>query len=117
MKNMENYRDDRLLVYLHRRVVMLDNQTLTLPPKEYCLSPLLVQHAGAVVPRAAILRRMWGDPADTRRRTLDIHISSLRKKLAPDTQTVYRNGRRNGIQLPAIRGLAPSGPPELETLA
>jgi two-component system response regulator RegX3 len=83
MKNMENYRDDRLLVDLHRRVVMVDNQTLTLPPKEYCLLPLLVQHAGAVVPRAASLRRMCGDPADTRRRRLDIHISGLRKKLAP----------------------------------
>jgi DNA-binding response OmpR family regulator len=79
---METYLDDHLFVDLHRRVVMLDNQTLTLTPKEYYLLALLVQHAGAVVPRGAILRRMWGDP-DTRRRRLDIHIGGLRKKLAP----------------------------------
>ena len=114
---MESNRDDRLLVYLHRRVVMLDNQTLILTPKEYCVLPLLVQHAGAVVPRAAILRRMWADPADTRRRRLDIHISGLRTELAPIRRRYIETVAGIGHSFRSFEGSCSQGPPELETLA
>jgi DNA-binding response OmpR family regulator len=80
---MEIYRDERLLVDLSRQVVVLDNRTLSLTPKEYCLLTLLVQHASAVVPRETIWKRVWGDAAEVRSRRLDIHISGLRKKLRP----------------------------------
>jgi DNA-binding response OmpR family regulator len=80
---METYRDEHLLVDLCRRIVVLDDQALPLTPKEYCLLALLVQHAGAVVPRATIVRRVWGETLEIRSRRLDIHISGLRKKLAP----------------------------------
>jgi len=80
---METYRDEHLLVDPSRKVVVLDNRTLSLTPKEYCLLALLVQHAGAVVPRAMILKLVWGDTPELPSRRLDIHISGLRKKLAP----------------------------------
>jgi len=80
---METYRDARLLVDLCHQVVILDDRTVTLTPTEYCVLALLVQHAGAVLPRASILRRIWGEQPEMRTRRLDMHIGGLRKKLGP----------------------------------
>jgi DNA-binding response OmpR family regulator len=114
---MEIYRDDHLVVDLRQQVVMLDNQTLTLTPKEYYLLALLVQHAGAVVPRATILRRMWGDPTETRTRRLDIHIGGLRKKLAPIRRHYIETIAGIGYSFRPFEGGRSQGPPEVETPA
>jgi DNA-binding response OmpR family regulator len=63
---METDHSGHLLVDLRRQVVMLDDQRLTLTPKEHYLLALLAQHVGAVVPRATILRRMWGHAPELR---------------------------------------------------
>lgn len=114
---METYRDDHLIVDLRRQVVMLDNQALTLTPKEYYLLALLVQHAGAVVPRATILRRMWGDPAETRPRRLDVHIGGLRKKLAPISRRYIETIAGIGYSFRPLEGGRYLGPSEIETVA
>jgi DNA-binding response OmpR family regulator len=75
------YRDEHLFVDLRDQVVMLGNETVILTRKEYRLLALLVEHAGAVVPRAKILTQIWGYLPETRTRTLDMHIRRLRKKL------------------------------------
>jgi len=54
---------------------------MTLTRKEYDLLSLLVQHAGEIIPREALLMRVWGYGADIRTRTLDVHVRRLRKKL------------------------------------
>ena len=76
-----SYRDEHLSVDFHQQMAMLDTQRLTLTRKEYDLLALLVQHAGEIVPREALLMRIWGYGADIRTRTLDVHIRRLRKKL------------------------------------
>ena len=75
------YRDEHLSVDFREQVATLDNQRLTLTRKEYDLLALMVQHAGEIVPREALLMRIWGYGADIRTRTLDVHIRRLRKKL------------------------------------
>ena len=49
--------------------------------KEFELLSLLVQNAGEIVPRDALLWRVWGYSDQIRTRTLDVHIRRLRKKL------------------------------------
>lgn len=75
------YRDEHLSVDFRQQVALLDSVALTLTRKEYDLLALLVQHAGEIVPREALLMRIWGYGAEIRTRTLDVHIRRLRKKL------------------------------------
>jgi DNA-binding response OmpR family regulator len=42
---------------------------------------MLVQNAGEIIPREALLWRVWGYSMQIRTRTLDVHIRRLRKKL------------------------------------
>ena len=54
---------------------------MVLTRKEYELLALLVQHAGEIIPREALLMEIWGYGSEIRTRTLDVHIRRLRKKL------------------------------------
>jgi DNA-binding response OmpR family regulator len=75
------YRDEHLFVDFHQQAAVLDSQRMTLTRKEYDLLALLVRHAGEIVPREALLMRVWGYGSEIRTRTLDVHIRRLRKKL------------------------------------
>src|SRR6516164_4884169 len=75
------YRDEHLAVDMQLQMAVLDGQRITLTRKEYDLLALLVRHAGEIIPREALLMRIWGYSAEIRTRTLDVHIRRLRKKL------------------------------------
>jgi DNA-binding response OmpR family regulator len=57
---------------------------LDLSVKEFDLLALLVEEAGRVVPRKEILSRVWTENVGGSGRTLDMHISTLRRKLGDD---------------------------------
>ena len=75
------YGDEHLSVDFQHQTVVLDKQRMTLTRKEYDLLALMVQHAGQIVPREALLLQVWGYGAEIRTRTLDVHVRRLRKKL------------------------------------
>jgi DNA-binding response OmpR family regulator len=75
------YRDEHLTLDFVQQSATVDNHRLTLTRKEYDLLALLVQHAGEIIPRDALLFRVWGYSPEIRTRTLDVHIRRLRKKL------------------------------------
>ena len=75
------YSDEHLSVDFDQQRVALDSERMTLTRKEYDLLALLVQHAGEIIPREALLMQVWGYGADIRTRTLDVHVRRLRKKL------------------------------------
>src|SRR6516162_8520694 len=75
------YRNEHLFIDFHQQEAVLDSQRMTLTRKEYDLLALLVRHAGEIVPREALLMRVWGYGSEIRTRTLDVHIRRLRKKL------------------------------------
>jgi DNA-binding response OmpR family regulator len=79
--HIPSYNDEHLTVDFDQQAAILDNQRMNLTRKEYDLLALLVQHAGEIIPRDALLMRVWGYGADTRTRTLDVHVRRLRKKL------------------------------------
>ena len=72
------------------------SEPLQLTRKERELLELLEGNPGRCFSRAYLLRRIWGYSDDTRTRTVDVHVSRLRKKLSsrPDVaiHTVVRQG-------------------------
>ncbi len=79
--NNRIYRDEHLMLDFDRKSAALDSATIVLTRKEYDLLSLMVMHAGQIIPREALLMRVWGYSAEIRTRTLDVHIRRLRKKL------------------------------------
>ena len=56
-------------------------QALDLTRYEYGLLAALLQRPGAVLSRAQLMDRVWGDALDSGDRTVDTHIKTLRAKL------------------------------------
>ena len=65
------------------RSVKLEGQEVDLTPKEYDLLVLLASHPGWVFKREVLLQQVWGDSYEGFDRTIDNHITRLRKKLGP----------------------------------
>jgi DNA-binding response OmpR family regulator len=72
------------------RRVLVNGHEVNLANKEYELLKVLIDRAGQVVPREAILREVWGD-ADLRgSKTLDMHMSWLRRKIGDEGPVAER---------------------------
>jgi DNA-binding response OmpR family regulator len=82
------------------RTVVRGGRELELRPKEFDLLLALASRPGVVLPRAELLREVWGYHSDVYSRTVDTHILELRRKLEPDPAhprhilTVRKSGYR-----------------------
>ena len=80
--------------------IVLNGQTISLTPREYGLAALFLSHIGQLFSRENILELVWGISADITTRTIDTHLSRLRKKLAFNGQhglrlkSIYQQGYR-----------------------
>lgn len=63
------------------RVVRLDGNRLDLSPKEFDLLRFLGERIGEVVTKRELLAEVWRQPYGGSEKTVDVHISWLRKKL------------------------------------
>jgi DNA-binding response OmpR family regulator len=63
------------------REARLGGRTLDLSPKEFDLLLLLVERSGSVVTKRQMLAEVWREPYGGSERTVDVHLSWLRKKL------------------------------------
>ncbi|NLA34076.1 MAG: response regulator transcription factor [Actinobacteria bacterium] len=68
------------------RRCILDGEELHLTPKEYEILVMLMHEAGRVVSRQRIVLDLWSGDSDAASRSLDVHMSSLRKKLGETTE-------------------------------
>ncbi len=68
------------------RTVSKDGQPVSLTPREFDLLMVLVLNRGLLLYRDTLFERVWGVESDASTRTLDIHISRLRKKLGWEHQ-------------------------------
>jgi DNA-binding response OmpR family regulator len=66
------------------RRAFLDDRELQLTAKEFDVLRVLVRDAGKVVPREQLLREVWAQRWLGSTKTLDMHISWLRRKLGDD---------------------------------
>jgi DNA-binding response OmpR family regulator len=71
-----------------------------LPPVEHALASGLVERFGAVAGRDSLTRRAWPEQRPTRN-ALDVHMSRLRRRIAPLGLTV-RTVRSRGYLLQAV---------------
>jgi DNA-binding response OmpR family regulator len=76
----------RLIVDRRTRDVFIDGRPITLTPKEFDLLALLAEDPGAVCSREQILDEVWDPHWYGPTKTLDVHVSSLRRKLGDDSQ-------------------------------
>jgi two-component system alkaline phosphatase synthesis response regulator PhoP len=64
--------------------VLVDNNALDMPRKEFELLLLLASKPGKVFTREAILDAVWGTDVVVGGRTIDVHIRKLREKIGDD---------------------------------
>ena len=69
---------------LDTRTVTRDGTTVDLTLKEFELLRMLLEEAGKVVTRTALMDEVWDPNWYGPTKTLDVHVSSLRKKLEDD---------------------------------
>jgi two-component system, OmpR family, response regulator RegX3 len=69
-----------------RRSASLAGEQLELSRKEFDLLQLLLDNAGTVVTRERLIDEVWDTNWFGSTKTLDVHVSSLRRKLGDDSQ-------------------------------
>lgn len=80
------------------REARLEGERLDLSPKEFDLLRFLAERAGEVVSKRELLAEVWRQPYGGSEKTVDVHISWLRKKLGESAaasrylQTVFGVG-------------------------
>jgi two-component system, OmpR family, response regulator RegX3 len=72
------------------RNVTYDGRSVSLTPKEHDLLVYLARDPDAVHTREQIIENVWDDNWWGSTKTLDVHVASLRKKLAPETIETVR---------------------------
>lgn len=76
----KEYRIGDLYVNPEKHIIEVSGKAVKLSFKEYSLLMVLLEANGNVVPRDALITRIWGEFYDESR-TLDVHIRKLRVKL------------------------------------
>jgi DNA-binding response OmpR family regulator len=71
-----------------RREVMVGDRAVDLRAREFDLLAALARDPGVVLSREALLEDVWGTDFPGETRTVDVHVSELRKKLGPDGPTI-----------------------------
>lgn len=66
---------------LARAIVWRGNEELELSAMEYDLLRYFLQHPGEVLHRSRLLQDVWLDQPKADTRTIDVHVTSLRKKI------------------------------------
>lgn len=87
-----------LLIDVAAREARLDGEPLDLSPKEFDVLRFLAERRGEVVSKRELLAEVWRQPYGGSEKTVDVHISWLRKKLGESAaesrylQTVFGVG-------------------------
>ena len=93
---------DGMFIDFAKRVVAVDERTVSLTPTEFRLLTLLADWPGRPFSRDQIIDGVFGYDFDGFDRTVDVHVANLRRKVESDTrkpryiQTVHGVGYRFG---------------------
>lgn len=85
---------------LQTRTMFCHGEQLTLTDKDFDLAVFMFQNVGRLLSRSHLLERVWGVSSDLNTRTVDTHVSRLRRKLGvkPENgfriKTIYQHGYR-----------------------
>ena len=78
-----------LTIYPERYEVLQGEEQISLRPKEFEVLLYLVQRPGRVITRDELMNAVWGFDYIGGQRTVDVHVSSLRKKLAMKQESAH----------------------------
>jgi len=73
-------------VDLRKRQVLKSDSVVELTDKEFQILVLLMKRSPEVITRDDFLKTIWGEDVYITHRTIDIHISALRKKIEDDPE-------------------------------
>ncbi len=73
-----------LVVDRRTRKVTIEDEVVSLTPKEYELLTELASDPGAIFTREHLIEHVWDENWWGSTKTLDVHVASLRKKLGPE---------------------------------
>jgi two-component system response regulator RegX3 len=79
-----------LTIDTRTRSVTWEGAGVSLTPKEHDLLVYLARDPGAVIARDQLMEEVWNEHWWGSTKTLDVHIASLRKKLAPELVETVR---------------------------
>lgn len=68
-------------IHQHSRLLQRNGQSLELTQKEFALAIHLLRNIGKLLTREELLDKVWGHANNLNTRTVDTHISRVRKKL------------------------------------
>ncbi len=94
----DELRAGRLVMSTRTHRVTMGDDELHLTPREFEILSMLMADPGAVVSRDDLLRRLWGTTWAVQTKAIDVHVSSLRRKLGDPAwvETVRGVGFRLG---------------------
>ena len=99
-----------LEIFPDKYEVTLDGVSIPLRPKEFEVLLYLVQRPGIVVTRDDLMNGVWGFDYIGGQRTVDVHVSSLRKKLEMNQESVQIESIRGvGYKLVVHKGAGAKG--------
>jgi two-component system KDP operon response regulator KdpE len=75
---------DKLKMDVSRRIVVVDENQISLTPTEYEILRILLQNAGKVLTHRQLLRQVWGTAYEDEMHILRVNVSNLRRKIEPD---------------------------------
>ena len=84
----------------HHRRITKSGKEMNLTPKEFELTGYLLRNIGDLISRNQLLEDIWGYGPEIQTRTIDIHISRIRKKLSLTEEygwkltSIYHKGYR-----------------------
>ena len=82
---------------LQGRRAFLEQGELALTPREFDLLAALMRNQGIVLTRELLLASVWGDHYPGETRTVDVHMSWLRKKIETDAASPTRIATVRGV--------------------
>ncbi|MFB5677860.1 response regulator transcription factor [Paenibacillus terreus] len=97
-----------LEIYPEKYEVILGGQSINLRPKEFEVLLYLARKPGVVLTRDDLMNAVWGFDYIGGQRTVDVHVSSLRKKLELEPESVHIDSIRGvGYKLVVNRKRSP----------
>ena len=73
---------------LDKHICYKNGKQINLTPREFDILSLILSKKGAIVKREEVLTKIWGTDVSLETRTIDMHINSIRKKIADTNASV-----------------------------
>jgi len=87
-------------INMNKRTIISNGEAVSLTDKDFDLAVFMFQNIGRLLSRDFLLERVWGISSNINTRTVDTHVSRLRRKLniKPENgfriKTIYQHGYR-----------------------